>query len=101
MPFSDGYGKLTFSRKFIFINNRFSFFKHKTYQIIYHPIGTHPYPRTESIYEFILMLNSERCYQRSEFMMILVKIIMTNQTNTLIILFDSMHAIQMLISIMT
>ena len=32
---------------------------------------THPSPRTKSIYEFILMMNSERCYQQSEFMMIL------------------------------
>ena len=30
-----------------------------------------PIPRTESSYEFILVLNSEKCYQQSEFMMIL------------------------------
>ena len=32
--------------------------------------GTHPSPRTKNISEFILIVNSERYYQQSEFIMI-------------------------------
>ena len=50
--------------------------------------GTHLPARTESIYEFILMLNSGRCYQQSMFMMISIAFISMTEWNLKLLMTD-------------